>query len=94
MDSPVANLFGNDPGEQDVDPDCDGLRRQLKTRIAVTRHGERRNDQRQYGCKATDRETGEKGKGEAAHGRKGEDRQGEAIGALDEEDAGEGAGQE
>jgi hypothetical protein len=94
LDSPVANLFGNDPRKQDIDPDRHRLRRQLKSGIAVTRDGEGRNDQRQYGCEATDRETGEKGKRKATYGRKGEDRQGEAIGALEEEDAGEGAGEE
>jgi hypothetical protein len=66
----------------------------LQARIAVTRHGEGGNDQRQNGREATDRETGEKGKGEAAHGRKGEDSQGEAIGALEEQGADQGGDQE
>ena len=74
LNSPVANLFSKDPGQQDVDPNGGCLSRQLKTRIAIARHGEGGHDQRQNGREATDRETREKGKGEAAHRRNGEDR--------------------
>ena len=87
-------MFGEDPGKQDIDPDCNNLCRQLKTPIAIPRYREGGDHQRQEGRKTTDRETSEKGKGEAAHRRKGEDRQGEAIGALEEEGTEQRADQE
>ena len=87
-------MFGEDPGKQDIEPDRNNLCRQLKTPIAIPRNGEGGDHQWQDGRKATDRETSEKGKSEAAHGRKGEERQGQPIGALEEEGAEPRADQE
>ena len=94
MDSPVANLLRNDPGKQDVDPDRHSLGSQLKPPIAIPRHREGGDDQRQNGREATDREAREKRKGEAANGRHSEDRQGGAIGPLEEQGADQRADEE